>query len=71
MILFYAVNRSGTGCVFVSAPERDEHFKCWKGEMLGFVNTTVSFMEAEGMIELPDLKWSDEPVRLELNVSIC
>ena len=70
-ILYYAVNGSGQSCIFTTYPVRDEHFKTWVGEMVGMFSMVVSQMEAEGLIELPILKWSDEPVELELSIKIA
>ena len=68
MKLWYAVNGKGQGRVFTTKPEREEHFKVWLAESVGCISTLVMMMEADGM-ELPDLKWSDEPVELKLSLS--
>lgn len=68
MKLWYAVNGKGQGRVFTTKPERDEHFKVWLAESVGCISMLVMMMEADGM-ELPDLKWSDEPVELKLSLS--
>jgi len=68
MKLWYAVNGKGQGRVFTTKPERDEHFKIWCAESVGCISMLVMMMEADGM-ELPDLKWSDEPVELKLSLS--
>ena len=68
MKLWYAVNGKGQGRVFTTKPERDKHFKVWLAESVGCISTLVMMMEADGM-ELPDLKWSDEPVELKLSLS--
>ena len=70
--LWYAVNGSGQGVIFCSAPSRDEHRKIWCGEMAGVYCSLVMELEAEGLITLPQaMKWGDEPVLLELNLKIC
>lgn len=68
MKLWYAVNGKGQGWVFTTKPERDEHFKIWCAESVGCISMLVMMMEADGM-ELPDLKWNDEPVELKLSLS--
>ena len=68
MAIWYAVSKGGQGRVFVTKPERNEHFGIWLGESVGFVSSLFMYMEAEGL-ELPDLKWKDEPVRLKLSIS--
>ena len=68
MKLWYAVNGKGQGRVFTTQPEREENFKVWLAESVGCISTLVMMMEADGM-ELPDLKWSDEPVELKLSLS--
>lgn len=69
--LFYAVNGSGQGCVFTSMPFRDEHMKVWCGEIVGMFCTVVMQLEADGILSLPNLKWTDEPVKLELKIDVC
>lgn len=68
--LFYAVNGSGCGCVFTDKPERDEHFKVWKGEIIGLFCSLVMQFEAEGLLSLPALRWNDEPIELTVTVSL-
>ena len=65
MDLYYAVNGSGQGVVYVGRPVRNDHFKCWQGRIVSCINMTVSFFEANGF-DLPPIKWSDEPVKLSL-----
>ena len=67
--LYYAVNGSGQGCVFASMPERDDHFKVWKGEIVGTYCSLVMQMESEGFT-LPPLKWTDDPVTIEITLNI-
>lgn len=69
MKLYYAVSKGGQGRVFTSLPSRDEHFGLWTGESIGAISTTFMLFEAEGLIEVPDLKWSDDPVELELSLT--
>ena len=71
MYLYYAVNASGQGVVFTDKPVRDSHRKCWQGTIIACLAITVGMMEAYGEIELPVLKWNDEPVEIELNLSLC
>lgn len=66
--LYYAVSGSGQGVVYAGMPVRDQHFKCWIGEIVSCLNMTVSLFEANGF-PLPPLKWSDEPVKLELTLN--
>jgi hypothetical protein len=67
MVLYYAVNGTGQGVVFIDQPTRDNHFKCWKGPMLSCVSMVVSLFETYGF-NLPNIRWSDEPVKIELNL---
>lgn len=69
--LYYAVNGSGQGVVFVSHPIRDEKRKIWLGRMVGVYSRLVMQMESEGMVTLPALKWPDAPVRLEISLEVC
>ena len=69
MELYYAVSGTGQGVVYKGRPFRDDHRKCWLGEMIGCVNTVVCLFEAEGF-ELPAIRWNDEPVKLELSLKL-
>ena len=69
--MWYAVNGSGQGVVFVDMPERDAHNKVWAGNIFGLYCRLVMELESEGLLSLPVLKWSDEPVKLELNINVC
>lgn len=66
--IYYAVNGRGQGRIFTSKPERDEHFKIWVAESVGFISMAVMHFESEGF-ELPELTWKDEPVELKLSIS--
>ena len=68
MKLWYAVSGRGQGNVYISRPERDEHFKIWKGRLEGCICSAVCLMDADGEAELPRLTWDDEPVELELSL---
>lgn len=65
--IWYAVSGKGQGKVFTTKPERDEHFKVWLGESVGFISMLVMAMEADGF-ELPMLKWVDDPVKLTITL---
>ena len=67
--LYYAVSGTGQGLIFTSCPERSEHFKTWKGDMMGCFSMVVMLMESEGFA-LPPLKWSDEPVAIKLKLEL-
>jgi len=66
--VYIAASKTGQIRVFTSFPERNESFGVWVGESVGCISMLVMMMEADGM-ELPDLKWSDEPVELKLSLS--
>ena len=70
-VLYYAVNGSGQGVVFTSCPVRSEKLKIWVGDMYVVYSRLVMQLESEGLIKLPVLSWSSEPVKLELNLSVC
>lgn len=65
MKLWYAVSGTGQGAVFLAPPIRDEKRMKWIGNMEGCVSWTVYLMESRGF-ELPNIKWADEPVELQL-----
>lgn len=67
--LWYAVSRKGQGRVFTTCPVRDEHFGVWLGASAGCISTTFMLFEADGL-ELPNLKWGDDPVQLELTINV-
>lgn len=68
MNIWYAVSKSGQGCVFVTQPERNDHRGIWEGTLMGCVTSLVMTMESEGF-ELPRIKWNDDPVRFTLKLS--
>ena len=68
MKIYYAVNGKGQGRIFTSLPVREEHFKIWCAESVGCVSMTAMLLESDGELELPALKWSDDPVELELTI---
>lgn len=65
--LWYAVNAKGQGRLFTTLPERNESFKIWVGESIGVISSVFMIFESEGL-EVPDLKWKDDPVELELSL---
>lgn len=69
MKIWYAVNGRGQGRVYTSLPERDNHFKVWLAESVGCISMTVMMLESDGELVLPDLKWDDDPVELELSIT--
>ena len=66
--IFYAVNKSGFGCVFEEEPSRDTMHDAWVGQYNGIVTMVVARMESLGF-ELPRITWEDEPVKLKLSLS--
>ncbi len=69
--LYYAVHGNGQGVVFTSYPAREENRKIWVGNIEGMYCAIVMQHESEGLLSLPPLKWSDSPVKLELNITLC
>lgn len=65
--LFYAVNRSGQGCIFMEEPSRDTVYERWIGEYHPSVTLTVDRMTALGFT-LPKISWEDEPVEIKLTL---
>ena len=70
MKLWYAVNGRGQGRIFTTKPERNDHWKLWEAESVGCISMTAMLLESEGMLVLPNLTWKDEPVELELSISV-
>ena len=68
---WYAVSGKGQGRIFTTKPERDEHWKLWLAESVGCISMTIMLLESEGVIELPNLTWKDEPVELEISIGVC
>ena len=68
--LYYAVNGSGQGCIFVTPPQRDDYFKVWKGVQIGCYTSVCMQMESERLLSLPPLRWNDEPVMLSLELNV-
>lgn len=67
--LFYAVSARGQCVVFTDKPERVEKIGVWSGRIEGCYCSVIADMEAEGLLRLPKLTYSDEPVELKLTVS--
>ena len=69
--VYYAVNGSGQGVVFVSYPVRDEKRRIWLGDMVSVYTRLLMELESEELVTLPAMKWTDGPVRVELEVKVC
>ena len=67
--LYYAVSSRGQGVVFTQKPERVDKIGVWAGKIEGCYCSVVGDLEAEGLLRLPNLSYSDEPVELKLTVS--
>ena len=65
--LFYAVNPSGQGNIFVSRPVRGE--RNWMGVMEPCFSMVLNCLESEGF-HFPSLKWSDEPAVIKMSVNL-
>lgn len=55
--------------VFTTRPERDENFGIWVGEHVGCISMVFMLFESDGM-EVPNQKWSDDPIEMELSISM-
>lgn len=66
--IFYAVNKSGQGCVFKEEPSRDTVLEVWVGQYNGSITMVVARMESLGFV-LPRITWEDEPVKLKLSLA--
>lgn len=66
--IFYAVNKSGQGCVFEDEPSRDTVLEVWVGQYNGSITMVVARMESLGFV-LPRITWEDEPVKLKLSLT--
>ena len=66
--IYYAVHKSGQGCVFVATPTRDNTRQVWTGQYDGHVTSVVARMESLGFV-LPRITWEDEPVKLKLSLA--
>lgn len=67
--IWLAASKSGQLRVFTSAPERDDRFGVWKGNSKGCITAFLSMMESDGL-QIPELKWNDAPVEIEITVKI-
>lgn len=67
--LYYAVSGSGQGYLFTAAPTRDIYRKLWVGERVGFYPLLIIDFLKDGL-KLPEMKWIDNPVKLELNIKV-
>ena len=67
--LWYCINKSGQGKVFVTKPERDEHRRVWIGDINVAVLRFVDWLEVDCGHPLPDITWNDEPVLIDININ--
>lgn len=67
--LWYAVNASGQGRVFITRPVRDEKRHVWVGTINVAALRFVDFLETECSFPLPDISWNDECVTITINAS--
>ena len=67
--LYYAVSSRGQGVVFTEKPERKANLGLWSGRIEGCYCSVVADMETEGLLKLPRMTYSDEPVELKLDVN--
>ena len=65
---YYAINRNGQGYVFIGEPTRNEQCGCWVGVMSYALISILYRLEKYGF-SLPDMKWEDNPVKLNLSLS--
>ena len=68
--IWYAVSKKGQGRVFTTCPVRNEHWGVWEAESVGCISMLFMMFEADGL-ELPDLKWQDDPVAMENTMELC
>lgn len=68
--IWYAVSKTGQGRVFTTCPVRNEHFGIWEAESIGCISTLFMLFESDGL-QVPNLKWDDDPVALELTMAFC
>jgi len=66
--IWLASSRAGQLRVFTSPPDRDERLGVWLGQSMGCVSSLLMLMESEGM-RLPEMKWTDEPVKIMIRLS--
>lgn len=66
--LWYCVNKSGQGKVFVTKPVRNEYRRVWVGETNICVIRFVDWLETECGCSLPDISWDDEPVNIDIDI---
>ena len=67
--LWYAVNGSGQGRVFVTCPYRDEKRRIWLGDVSLAALRFVDFLETDCGFILPDITWKDESVQIFVNAN--
>lgn len=70
MKIYYAVNGKGQGRIFTSKPVRNEHWTLWEAESVGCISMTAMLLESNGELTLPTLTWKDDPIELELSISV-
>ena len=68
-LLWYAVSARGQGVIFTDKPERVDKLGLWSGTIEGCYCSVVADMEANGLVELPEISYKDDPVELKLSIS--
>lgn len=67
--IWYAVSSRGQGVIFTEKPSRLKKIGVWAGKIEGCYCSVVADMEAEGLLKLPSLTYSDEPIELKISIS--
>lgn len=67
--IYIATSKTGQMRVFTTMPEREEKFGIWVGESVGCISMVFMLFEADGL-QIPKQKWSDDPIELELSISV-
>lgn len=66
--IWLVCTKKGQIRVYTSYPVRDEKWGVFLGESIGCISTLFMLFEADGM-EIPPLKWEDEPYPMEISIS--
>lgn len=67
--IYIATSKTGQMRVFTSVPERDQHFGIWCGDSVGCISMVFMLFESDGM-HVPNQKWDDDPIELELSITV-
>lgn len=69
MNIWYAVNRSRQGRVFLTKPKKNVLEGVWEGNTVGWLNMVISHLVTSDELILPNMSFNDSPVKIKISVN--